>query len=61
MPRSIIPQPNSASIPGAPISTVVVFSTEATCAPVMYGKRSISTAMLPATCGAAIEVPLYLA
>ena len=48
-------------MPGAPMSVAVVFSTSATCAPFRYGKRSISTATLPATCGAAIEVPLLLA
>ncbi|MNJ04555.1 hypothetical protein D3C73_1653720 [compost metagenome] len=58
MRRLIMPQPYSESTPGAPRSVAVVRNTLATCAPVMYGKRSISTAMEPATCGAAIEVPL---
>ncbi|MNG23197.1 hypothetical protein D3C84_1077730 [compost metagenome] len=56
--KLIMPQPYNASTPGAPRSVAVVRSTLATCAPVRYGKRSISTAMEPATCGAAIEVPL---
>ncbi|MNF70749.1 hypothetical protein D3C84_526720 [compost metagenome] len=59
--RLIMPQPYSESMPGVPMSVAVVFSTLATCAPVMYGKRSINTAAAPATWGAAIEVPLLLA
>ncbi|CRM98939.1 hypothetical protein [Pseudomonas sp. 34 E 7] len=56
-----MPQPYSESMPGAPRSVAVVLSSVEIWSPLMYGKRSISTAALPATWGAAMEVPLKLA
>src|SRR5471032_1207733 len=61
LPRLIMPQPYSASMPGAPRSVAVVLSTVETWSPLMYGKRSINTAAAPATWGAAMEVPFLLA
>ena len=59
--RLIMPQPYKASMPGAPRSVAVVLSSVEIWSPLMYGKRSICSAALPATWGAAMDVPLSVA